>query len=103
MALVPEDRKKDGLVLGLDVKTNISLSSLGQMHKGGLLNHKAERELAQKYIAALKIKTPSDRQIVKNLSGGNQQKIVLAKCLATKRQSADAGRADSRNRHQRQK
>ncbi|HEY8784734.1 MAG TPA: sugar ABC transporter ATP-binding protein [Mucilaginibacter sp.] len=84
MALVPEDRKKDGLVLGLDVKTNISLSSLGQMHKGGLLNHKAERELAQKYIAALKIKTPSDRQIVKNLSGGNQQKIVLAKCLATK-------------------
>jgi ribose transport system ATP-binding protein len=84
MALVPEDRKKDGLVLGLDVKTNISLSSLEKMqHATGLLNHKSEANLAQQYIASLKIKTPSDRQIVKNLSGGNQQKIVIAKCLAT--------------------
>ena len=84
MALVPEDRKKDGLVLGLDVKTNISLSSLDAMqHASGLLNHKAELALAQKYIGALKIKTPSEKQIVKNLSGGNQQKIVIAKCLAT--------------------
>jgi ribose transport system ATP-binding protein len=84
LALVPEDRKKHGLVLGLDVKTNISLSSLQLMQYGtGLLNHKAELALADKYIAALKIKTPSERQIVKNLSGGNQQKIVLAKCLAT--------------------
>lgn len=84
LALVPEDRKKDGLVLGLDVKTNISLSSLNAMqHATGLLNHKTEAALAQKYIGALKIKTPSDKQIVKNLSGGNQQKIVIAKCLAT--------------------
>jgi len=85
MALVPEDRKKDGLVLGLDVKTNISLSSLGRMkHTTGFLNHNSEVELAQKYISALKIKTPSEKQTVKNLSGGNQQKIVIAKCLATK-------------------
>jgi ribose transport system ATP-binding protein len=84
VALVPEDRKKHGLVLGLDVKTNISLSSLNQMqHTTGLLNHKAELDLAHKYIKALKIKTSSEKQTVKNLSGGNQQKIVLAKCLAT--------------------
>jgi ribose transport system ATP-binding protein len=85
MALVPEDRKKDGLVLSLDVRSNISLSSLQQMqHPIGLLNHQNEKELAQQYISALKIKTPSDKQTVKNLSGGNQQKIVIAKCLATK-------------------
>jgi ribose transport system ATP-binding protein len=84
VALVPEDRKKDGLVLGLDVKTNISLSSLNSMqHASGFLNKKTELALAQKYIAALKIKTPSEKQTVKNLSGGNQQKIVIAKCLAT--------------------
>ena len=83
MALVPEDRKKDGLVLGLDVKTNISLSSLSQLQGAGLINNKAELELAHKYIKALKIKTPSEKQMVKNLSGGNQQKIVIARCLAT--------------------
>lgn len=83
IALVPEDRKKDGLVLGLDVKTNISLSSLDKMQRAGLINNKTELELAHKYIKALKIKTPSEKQTVKNLSGGNQQKIVIAKCLAT--------------------
>ncbi|WPU94085.1 sugar ABC transporter ATP-binding protein [Mucilaginibacter sabulilitoris] len=83
IALVPEDRKKDGLVLGLDVKTNISLSSLDKMQGSGLINNKTELELAHKYIKALKIKTPSEKQMVKNLSGGNQQKIVIAKCLST--------------------
>jgi ribose transport system ATP-binding protein len=83
MALVPEDRKKDGLILGLDVKTNISLSSLDKMRGAGLINNKTELDLAHKYIKALKIKTPSEKQTVKNLSGGNQQKIVIAKCLAT--------------------
>ena len=83
VALVPEDRKKDGLVLGLDVKTNISLSSLNNTHTTGLINGKTDTELSQRYISALKIKTPSEKQLVKNLSGGNQQKIVLAKCLAT--------------------
>lgn len=83
LALVPEDRKKDGLILGLDVKTNISLSSLEKMKKSGLLNNKSELALADKYIKSLKIKTPSEKQKVKNLSGGNQQKIVIAKCLAT--------------------
>ncbi|MES2276453.1 MAG: sugar ABC transporter ATP-binding protein [Bacteroidota bacterium] len=84
MALVPEDRKKDGLVLGLNVRTNINLSSYDQiLHSSGLINHKSEAALAQKYITTLGIKTPSDKQTAKNLSGGNQQKIVIAKCLAT--------------------
>ena len=84
IVLVPEDRKKDGLVLGLDVKTNISLSVLNEIRQAGLLNKKRELELAEKYTASLRIKTPSPHQQVKNLSGGNQQKVVLARCLATK-------------------
>ena len=83
LVLVPEDRKKDGLVLGLDVKTNISLSSLDEKHRSGFINGNSESQLAKKYISALKIKTTSEKQTVKNLSGGNQQKIVIAKCLAT--------------------
>ena len=83
LALVPEDRKKNGLVLGLDVKSNISLTTLDQMEMTGFLNRSKEAELTKKYIGELSIKTPSDRQLAGNLSGGNQQKIVLAKWLAT--------------------
>lgn len=84
IVLVPEDRKKDGLVLCLDVKTNISLSVLKEINTGGLLSKSKELELAEKYRESLRIKTPSAHQQVKNLSGGNQQKVVLARCLATK-------------------
>ncbi len=83
IALVPEDRKKDGLVLGLDVKTNISITTLNQLQRMGLISESSEAKLAQKYIDLLKIKASSVDQLVKNLSGGNQQKIVIAKCLAT--------------------
>lgn len=83
LALVPEDRKKDGLILGLNVKTNISLTTLNKIEKAGILNNKKEVVLAKKYIGDLQIKTPSEKQLVRNLSGGNQQKIVLAKWLAT--------------------
>ena len=84
IALVPEDRKKDGLVLGLNVKTNISITTLESMEEFGILNDNKETALAKKYISELSIKTPSEKQVAKNLSGGNQQKIVLAKWLATK-------------------
>ncbi len=84
IVLVPEDRKKDGLVLGMDVMKNISLSCLKKTARQGIISKHEELELANKYISALKIKTPSSNQVVKNLSGGNQQKVVLAKCLATK-------------------
>ncbi|GAB4024742.1 sugar ABC transporter ATP-binding protein [Spirosoma gilvum] len=83
LALVPEDRKKDGLVLGMDVQTNISLTALENIEKVGFLNQGKETTLARKYIADLRIKTPSEKQVAKNLSGGNQQKIVLSKWLAT--------------------
>ena len=82
IALVPEDRKKDGLILGMDVRSNISLTMLDEIEEGGVLNNNKESSLAKKYIGELKIKTASDKQAVKNLSGGNQQKIVLAKWLA---------------------
>lgn len=81
IVLLPEDRKKDGLVLGMEVKKNISLPCLEEVESMGLLNNKKESTLAKKHIQQLGIKTPTENQITKNLSGGNQQKIVLAKWL----------------------
>lgn len=83
LALVPEDRKKDGLVLGMDVKTNISLTTLRHLEALGMVSSRKENALAGKYIRELQIKTPSAAQLARRLSGGNQQKIVLAKWLAT--------------------
>lgn len=84
LALVPEDRKRDGLVLQLDVRTNISLTTLAEMGNAGMIDNAKESKLAKKYIDELRIKTSSQKQLARNLSGGNQQKIVLAKWLATK-------------------
>ena len=84
LALVPEDRKKDGLVLGMDVKTNICLTTLESIEEFGMIKTSKETTLAKKYIGELGIKTSSMKQTARNLSGGNQQKIVLAKWLATK-------------------
>lgn len=83
IALVPEDRKKDGLILGMDVKENISLPVLNKMETLGFLSQQKESGLAKDFIEKLNIKTSSQEQAAKNLSGGNQQKIVLAKWLAT--------------------
>ncbi|HMU09311.1 MAG TPA: sugar ABC transporter ATP-binding protein [Ferruginibacter sp.] len=81
IVLLPEDRKKDGLVLGMEVKKNISLPCLEKIETMGFLSAKKETSLAKKYIDQLGIKTPSENQLAGNLSGGNQQKIVLAKWL----------------------
>jgi len=79
-----EDRKDEGLVLGLSVAENISISVLTTMLKANtFINAAAEKKLAQKYINDLNIKTPSEKQLVKNLSGGNQQKVVISKLLST--------------------
>lgn len=83
IALVPEDRKKQGLVLNKSVGYNITLPVLGQFIKGISINKNKENEIIDNYIKKLRIKTPSKDQITKNLSGGNQQKIVIAKWLAT--------------------
>lgn len=83
LALAPEDRKTDGLVLLMSVAENVSLSSLDKVKRFGLLQPSRERELAGRYVERLRVKTPSLNQLLLNLSGGNQQKVVLAKWLAT--------------------
>lgn len=83
MGLVPEDRKADGLILQMPVYKNVSMASIDQIVKNGFLNSGLETGLAKKYISNLNIKTSSPGQKSKNLSGGNQQKVVLAKWLAT--------------------
>ncbi len=84
IALVPEDRKLQGLILNQTVKTNISITILDKIQQWGvMLSRKKENELSKDYINRLSIKTSSANNAAKNLSGGNQQKIVLAKWLAT--------------------
>ncbi|MBS1167918.1 MAG: transporter related [Proteobacteria bacterium] len=83
IALLPEDRKRQGLVLGLSVSDNLALAALGQKARFGLVNFAAERQLVDRYVKRLRIKTPNVDAKVGNLSGGNQQKVVLAKWLAT--------------------
>jgi ribose transport system ATP-binding protein len=84
LALVPEDRKQEGLVLEMAVRENMSLAALWTESRAGFIDTAAERQLAAEMIPALAIKTPGDRQAVQFLSGGNQQKVVLAKWLAMK-------------------
>ncbi|WP_313568292.1 sugar ABC transporter ATP-binding protein [Acetoanaerobium noterae] len=80
---VSEDRKKEGLVLGMSVAKNVTISSLGRFSKGQLINKKQEKESVLHYKDAMRIKTPSLDQSVKLLSGGNQQKVSIAKSLST--------------------
>lgn len=83
IGLLPEDRKHHGLVLGMSVEENITLASLKKTIRNGVLSKKAESEFGNKYVDAMKIKTPHLRQKVKFLSGGNQQKVVIGKWLMT--------------------
>ena len=81
MALITEDRKQTGLNLIVSVKENIASVSIGKLSNHGIVNDKKINEVSEKYIRELKIKTPDGNAIVGNLSGGNQQKVVLAKWL----------------------
>lgn len=83
LGLAPEDRKAEGMVLGLSVAHNTTLACLPKIERLGLLQPRLERELARGYVNRLRVKTPSLDQAMVNLSGGNQQKVVLAKWLAT--------------------
>ena len=82
IALIPEDRKEQGVILFNSVQFNISLSCLGRLTRFGFISGKRNRELAQRYRSSLRIKVPDVRRMVVNLSGGNQQKVALAKALA---------------------
>lgn len=82
LAYIPEDRKKHGALLGMTIRDNISFICVREISKAGFVNRKKDKELSEKYIKELAIKTPSMEQFARNLSGGNQQKVVLAKSLA---------------------
>ncbi|GHT79728.1 ribose import ATP-binding protein RbsA [Spirochaetia bacterium] len=82
IGLIPEDRKLHGVVLGFPVRWNISLTILERISRFSVLNKPRERKIAADMVGALGIKTPHVMQQTKNLSGGNQQKVVLAKWLA---------------------
>jgi ribose transport system ATP-binding protein len=84
IALVPEDRKQHGLILEMAVRENISLPSLRQTQLAGFMNFSAERDLSRRTIDDLNVRTPTDGQFCQFLSGGNQQKVVVGKWLATK-------------------
>lgn len=76
-----EDRKHLGLLLDMDVKTNLTLSTINDFHKLGFINEKKIEEVSKEYVNRLNIKTPSVHQQIRFLSGGNQQKVVIAKWL----------------------
>lgn len=82
IGLVPEDRKLQGLILGMSVKKNISMVGIDRIIRKGVLNNALEKGLALEFIKKLRIMTPDEEREVINLSGGNQQKVVLAKWLA---------------------
>jgi putative multiple sugar transport system ATP-binding protein len=81
LAYVTEDRKALGLILDETIERNITLANLGAVSNAGVLNEAAEQQTAERYRKAMNIRTPSVFQRVINLSGGNQQKVVLSKWL----------------------
>jgi len=81
LAFCSEDRKSEGLIPNMSVVDNITLVILPELKKRGIISKKAQRKIAEAYIEKLGIKTPSPHQRVKNLSGGNQQKVLLARWL----------------------
>ncbi|GMQ58090.1 sugar ABC transporter ATP-binding protein [Vallitalea sediminicola] len=83
IALVPEDRKNQGAMLDIDIRGNISMAILNRISKLSVVDKKDENRIANEYKSKLNIKTPNTEQLVKNLSGGNQQKVIIAKWLAS--------------------
>lgn len=83
LCLVTEDRKANGLLMLANIKHNIVLTNLKKIIKGFLISRKKENEVAEKYMHTLSIKAPDTNTMVVNLSGGNQQKVVISKSLNT--------------------
>ena len=83
LGFVPEDRKEQGLILGMTVKRNVTLAALKKVSRNWFIGRAAEERLTDRYVESLRVKTPSREQRVINLSGGNQQKVVIAKWMAT--------------------
>jgi ribose transport system ATP-binding protein len=83
ISLLPEDRKGQGLSLILSISKNIVMASLDKLNPKGIINSENEKKIVNKYVNDINIITPSCEQLARNLSGGNQQKVVLAKWLCT--------------------
>lgn len=84
ISLIPENRKEEGCFLDQPIRWNVSIAALRHLQRWLRVDRQAEDELAASYASKLRIKTPNLEQKVKNLSGGNQQKVVIAKTLAAK-------------------
>lgn len=83
IAYVPEDRRRQGLILELDLAANETLPIIKRISRMGLLNRRREREIAESFSDQLRVRSAGVAQVVEALSGGNQQKVVIAKWLAT--------------------
>ena len=83
VALIAEDRKVTGIIPDLTIRENIMLALQASNGMWKTLSPKQQEEMAEKYIKLLRIKTPSGEQLIKHLSGGNQQKVLIARWLAT--------------------
>ncbi len=81
LAYASEDRKRNGLILIQSIQYNISLANLGNISRNGIVNEELDKQTAHEFVKSLLIKTPGIHQLVMNLSGGNQQKVSVAKWL----------------------
>ena len=101
IAFLPEDRKQQGLVLGLAVERNVAMSHLRALSWFGVMDRRRERREAQQAIADLRIRTQGPEQAVVHLSGGNQQKVVLGEVAGRPRRYLHLRRAHARDRRRR--
>ncbi|GHS97846.1 putative ribose/galactose/methyl galactoside import ATP-binding protein 1 [Synergistales bacterium] len=83
LGFLPEERKQQGVILGMSVANNVTLAAMEKITRHAVLNEKEELEQTEKFVRSLNIKTPSVHTVVQTLSGGNQQKVVVAKCIFT--------------------
>ena len=82
LAFCTENRREEGIFPDVSVQNNLTLCSLDQLSKAGFINSRKRKQLSEDYIEKLMIKTPSGEQLIKNLSGGNQQKVILSRWMA---------------------
>lgn len=80
--LVPEDRRGEGLIVGMSIRENITLPDLPRYARSGLIQRRRETRVAKEQVEILRVKTPTVEALLRNLSGGNQQKVVIGKWLA---------------------
>ena len=82
IALLPEDRKRHGCMMGISIKNNINMPIYKRNSKLSVIDSKKEQQIAEKFSDAMAVKTPSLNQLIRNLSGGNQQKVILGRWMA---------------------